>query len=154
MQKIGCKQEALHGYLSFIERLKGQEAHTLAEMKYWSQAYYRVSQLYLELKFNGKNKFSKSNLLLFVDGLFSCELKASCIRLEKAQNYMQLYENLQAEYIKALQSEQSEISAKNEDTIAYLQCQFLKRKAWMLHNQWENSKALELLTEVYKKEKR
>lgn len=61
--------------MNFIEKLKEKEEHTLTEMHYCSQAYYRVSQLHLQVKF-----------------------------IEKAEIYMSLYEKLQADYLAELAS--------------------------------------------------
>lgn len=73
MHKIGCKQEALDGYISLVNKLKKKDEHTLSEIFYCSQAYYRISQLHLELKF-----------------------------LDKAGVYMELYEKLQNDYLSEL----------------------------------------------------
>lgn len=70
MQKIGCGQEALYGFMSLIDKLKVREIHSTSELFFGSQAYYRISQLHSELKFT-----------------------------DKAQNYMETYEKLQEEYL-------------------------------------------------------
>lgn len=82
MHKIGCHKEALDGYLNLIEKLKKKDKHSLTEMYYCSQAYYRVGQLHLNLKF-----------------------------LEKASFYMTLYEKLQANYLEELSKVDSSFEA-------------------------------------------
>lgn len=123
MHKIGCLKEAMVGYLDLIEKLKQKDKHSLTEMYYYSQAYYRVGQMHLNLKF-----------------------------LEKASFYMNLYEKLQENYLEELSKADSSFEAtiKRE----YLEIQFLKRKAWLHHCSWENEKALDILINVYKTEKR
>jgi len=89
--------------MSLINKLEKKDEHTLAEMFYGSQAYYRVSQLHLQLKF-----------------------------IEKAHLYMEIYENLQNDYLNELENVDFsvEINIKQD----YLKNQILKRKAWFLHN--------------------
>ena len=59
--------------MSFIKRLKKKDEHSLIEMYYGSQAYYRVSQLHLDLKF-----------------------------IDKAKIYMEMYEKVQNDYLSEL----------------------------------------------------
>ncbi|CAI2384850.1 unnamed protein product [Moneuplotes crassus] len=70
MQKIGCGQEALYGYMNLIDKLKKKKHLTPTELFFCSQSYYRISQLHLELKF-----------------------------IDKAKSYMEMYEKFQEEYL-------------------------------------------------------
>jgi len=76
-------QEAFSGYQTIIDKFKQKEEHTLSEMYFCSQAYYRISQLLLQLKF-----------------------------LQKAESYMNAYEILQDNYLRELKNADQSVEAK------------------------------------------